>query len=104
MTSNNPDSKAPHCFPDALWAEMDGVDEVIIHNGRPDLEDLIATGYLRKYVLEPTPQQAAKVLLESSPLLWKIAARISNETSATQGPVDLALMRALKALAESKDD
>lgn len=34
--------------PKVIWAEPDG-DEIIIHNGKPNLEGLMATGCLTKY-------------------------------------------------------
>tara|TARA_R110000824_G_scaffold226132_4_gene413831 strand:- start:55 stop:324 length:270 start_codon:yes stop_codon:yes gene_type:complete len=34
--------------PKKIWAEPDG-ETLIIHNGSPDLEGLIATGYIHEY-------------------------------------------------------
>lgn len=106
--TNNPDSKAPEWpeFPDFLWAEMD--DEVIIHNGRHDLEGLIATGLLRKYVPadsipKPSPQQAAKVLLESRDTDLAVQ-RAFSEISHDDRRVVLAnVICVLAALSETKD-
>lgn len=36
-------------LPEELWVEPDGGD-ILIHNGDPDLDGLIATGFLTKYV------------------------------------------------------
>ena len=35
--------------PERIWAELDG-DSILVHNGNPDLEALIYTGYLHEYV------------------------------------------------------
>ncbi|MEH6505034.1 MAG: hypothetical protein V7786_02075 [Sulfitobacter litoralis] len=54
--------------PERIWAEPDGED-IIIHNGKPNLEALISTGYLSEYVRSDlarpmTVAEAAKVLLD----------------------------------------
>lgn len=36
--------------PEIIWAEPDGIHDIIIHNGASNLDGLIATGYLTKYV------------------------------------------------------
>lgn len=40
-------------MPKEIWAEQDG-DDIIIHNNSPDLEGLIATGYLSHYTRTDT--------------------------------------------------
>ena len=39
--------------PETIWAEPDG-DEILIHNGAEDLDQLIHTGYLYEYTLKAT--------------------------------------------------
>ena len=47
--------------PETIWAEPDG-DEILIHNGAEDLDQLIQTGYLYEYTLKSTADEALSTL------------------------------------------
>lgn len=49
--------------PERIWAEPDGED-IIIHNGAPDLAALIATGYLHEYTRTDIHQAALDRIAE----------------------------------------
>lgn len=57
--------------PETIWAEPDG-DEILIHNGAEDLDQLIHTGYLYEYtrtdLLDKRMAEAVKTALRHGAL------------------------------------
>ena len=87
--------------PDTMWIEPDG-DDFIIHNGKKDLPDLIATGYLYEYIRadlsdarvaqarEDALREAARVLLDAMPnITAKPLAEMSDAMKIDEHPAIL---------------
>ena len=54
-----------HELPERIWVELDG-GEIVIHNNAPDLNALIATGYLTKYTRDDLVQAAVAAALREA--------------------------------------
>lgn len=68
--------------PEILWAEPDG-DTIIIHNGASNLEALIATGYLTKYIRADLMAELVEVLQGSRETILQLVNSRGSEAEGT---------------------
>ena len=78
-----------HEAPERIWVELDG-GEIVIHNNAPNLNALIATGYLTKYTRDDLVQAA--VAAERKP--HKAAAALLSAGRRRLAPVVLNAVQA----------
>ena len=92
-------SNAPEC----IWVEPDG-DTIIIHNGASNLEALIATGYLTKYIRADSAYAALAKLAEGNGLVERLNRADEYEPLGHDGWEAAAHIAALTAQLAEKEE